>query len=47
MSTQPIRGERFVMVMIGPERNNHCTVKYIIGIFYTGKAIDVILYVTE
>ena len=35
------------MVMIGTERNNRCTVKYIIGIFYTGKTIGVILYIAK
>ena len=35
------------MVMIGPERNNRSTVKHIVGIFYTGKTIGVILYIAE
>ena len=45
--SKPISTARFIGIMVGSRRNKRCTVKYIIGIFYTGKAIDVILYVTE
>ena len=35
------------MVMIGRRGNNRSTVKHIVGIFYTGKTIGVILYIAE